>query len=399
MTKLDDGRHRPYRPKPFAVVYIALVVLGAGIAAAAYIGILWIESLPVLATSYDEKQAQARLEAVKVALTTVAGLAAVSGLYVAYRRQRVEESNSSREQDRVFTERFGAAAGLLASDNAAVRLAGVQSLARLADDSDRDRYTCLSALCSYLRLPVRLLDSPTSSDVEADTRSRTTQREQWHDIDEWDVRRNALKLLLERLDSDAIEPWDLRDAVLIEPDFSIGEIRAGLDARRAIVVGNAELPSRIFGSTTRFDGTLFDGTLTVIGPNSKVSFNESTIKRRFTFNASRSYPYEWGLMPTFERCKFMGGADILSDLERLFLWESELDDIVASNITLKLSGSAFFGDVALSSHAVDVAGADFTDVDELALTTYDGNVDLVPLTYDSTTRWPEGFSDGESDES
>lgn len=393
------GQHKPYAPKPFMLIYLALVIFGASIAFAAYLGILWTQSLPPLGSSFQEKESQARLEAIKVALTTVAGLAAASGLYVGYRRQRVEESNSSREQDRVFTERFGAAAALLGNENAAVRLAGVQSLARLADDSIRDRYTCLSALCSYLRLPVRLTED--ASDPPESHRSRSLRREQWLDPDEWDVRRNALRLLLDRLDSDAPEPWDLRDAVLIDPNFSIVSVREGIDARRAILLGAVTLTVDTFESLTLFEDCLFSSSLDVIGSNPDVRFTGSEVAGLFTFcmtHASLIYP--WGLMPVFERCSFRGGSRILTDLtnyisSRNFYTDTSLraTRLEASNVTLRLTDSSFFGSVLLSTHSLDVSGADFGEVDELEFITYEGSAELAPIEYDSKTHWPEGFDD------
>lgn len=404
-----DGLHRPYSPKPFPVIYVGLVVLGGILAAAAYVGILRIQSLSILGTVFDEKQAQARLEALKVALTTVAGLAAAAGLYVGYRKQRVEETNSSREQDRVFTERFSSAAALLASDNAAVRLAGVQAFARLADDSPRDRYTCLSALCSYLRLPVRLVESPDPSE-EVDPRRRVAHREQWLDPDEWDVRRTGLRLLLARLAIQTGHPWDLRDSVLIEPDFAEGLIAAGIDASRSALVGDIHIASAVFRDISQFNGCYFSGSLNVTGASAVLTFDESTVDGRFRFRLTADFARDpsWGLLPTFERCTFAGGGEFLADLSEFVaysdpsnrlqkaVWALFYDGLSpfprfdASTVTLKLLDSSFAGAVLLSSAAVDVRGADFSRVKSFQIAVYDASAEVAPLFWDATTRWPDG---------
>ena len=403
MKKRDASYHRPYTPKPFAAIYLILVLIGGVVASAAYLGILWIESLPPLSATFQEKESAARLEAVKVALTTVAGLAAASGLYVGYRRQRVEEWNSSREQDRVFTERFGAATSMLAHGSAAVRLAGVQSLARLADDSARDRYTCLSALCSYLRIPAELAEDLSAEDSSSDPesqRSRILRRDQWRDPDEWDVRRNALRLLSERLGADAPEPWDLREAVLIEPDLSIVRIKKGIDARRAILIGDVTLNASVFLSPTRFEECLFGSALDVVGTNSMLGFEGSKILGTFTFRMTDSlYAPTWGMMPLFERCIFLGDAQILTDLTS---YVSQLNfeanarpfrvgRVMASSVTVRLTGAIFSKKVSLSTHALDVSGANFGDVDEIEFVPYGGSAEMAPLEYNSETLWPNGF--------
>ena len=176
-------------------------------------------------------------------------MGAAAGLYVSYRKQKTDERNSVREQDKVFTERFGSASNMLSHESAIVRLAGLQALARLADDSERDRSTCLGALCSYLRRPVTVVDC--SSDSASDEfRERVVHKRNWTDPDEWDVRRNTLKLLLDRLSLEpvrfAVEPWDLREAVIIEPTFAGRTFSAAVDVRGAVFTGDVSLEDTRF---------------------------------------------------------------------------------------------------------------------------------------------------------
>lgn len=52
-----------------------------------------------------------------------------------------------------LARRYQEAASQLGQDKAAVRLAGVYAMARLADDWPEQRQTCIDVLCAYLRMP------------------------------------------------------------------------------------------------------------------------------------------------------------------------------------------------------------------------------------------------------
>src|SRR5260221_3314993 len=131
---------RPDRPQPCPAVYGALLVAGVVSAAGVYLLLLWL--IPGAKAN--------RLDVAKTALLVVGGSGAVAGLYVAYRKQRTDEANHIRDQDNLFTERYTQAVTQLGNTAAAVRLGGVYALARIADDSERDRPTCMEVLCAYL---------------------------------------------------------------------------------------------------------------------------------------------------------------------------------------------------------------------------------------------------------
>lgn len=222
-----------------------MLLVGAVVAGALYFGLAQMQGLAPAGGPFDAQVATARIELLKIALASTAGIAAVAGLYVSYRKQRNEEASTVREQDRIFTERFTSAAQLLESDKAAVRLAGLNAIARLADDSVRDRSTCLQTICSYLRLPLTI---PLTATVDAEGITqgveprRLGEREVWQEPDEWEVRRSALTLITNRLSMSATSDvrWsdsdvDLRDAVLIDPDFSDCLVGGELDASGALI--------------------------------------------------------------------------------------------------------------------------------------------------------------------
>ncbi len=64
-----------------------------------------------------------------------------------------------RAENDALAKRYQDAASQLGSPNAAVRLAGVHAMARLADDWQQEREACVSVLCAYMRIaPASMAD-------------------------------------------------------------------------------------------------------------------------------------------------------------------------------------------------------------------------------------------------
>ncbi|GAA1954759.1 pentapeptide repeat-containing protein [Catenulispora subtropica] len=237
---------------PFGVVYLALLGLGTVGALAVYL----------LLVAFVPGASGSRLDAMKTALLVVAGSGAGAGLYVQYRKQRTDEAksaldhaNSRRDQDKLFTERYTAAAAQLGNAAAAVRLAGVYALARIADDSERDRPTCLEVLCAYLRMPYDP-DDPKTEPAERQ------------------VRTTAQTAIAARLYPDHPGFWhdariDLAGAYLIDWNFvgfTVGEFKAdratfsgGAGFGRATFTGDAHFVGATFTLATYFGGGTFNG--------------------------------------------------------------------------------------------------------------------------------------------
>ena len=89
----------------------------------------------------------------QLVFASVAGAGALVALVMAYRRQRVAETATAYDRTRVLNERFTTIADQFGHDRPAVRLAGVNAMAGLADDWEENRQTCVDVLCAYLRLP------------------------------------------------------------------------------------------------------------------------------------------------------------------------------------------------------------------------------------------------------
>ncbi|MFF3918987.1 pentapeptide repeat-containing protein [Streptomyces sp. NPDC001852] len=199
--------------------HVAVVLVVAVAAVVVVLGLLWlvlgaprIRVIGVLgpADTYD---------AIKIALTVVAGSGGVVALVVAYRRQQLGETAEAREHDKTRTERFGAAAEQLAANQPAVRMAGASAMARLADEWLQERQMCIDVLCGYLRMP-HAPDPP--SDEEA---LRVWQCER-------EVRLTILRLIAAHLRDDSVQSWqgydlDFTGAVLDEADFRRARFTGG----------------------------------------------------------------------------------------------------------------------------------------------------------------------------
>ncbi|WP_405593916.1 hypothetical protein OG741_37460 [Streptomyces sp. NBC_01410] len=105
-----------------------------------------------------------------LAILTLAG-AVLAGVY-AYRKQRIAESDAHRADANQFADRYTTAAEQLGHDKAAVRLAGVYALARLADDWEEQRQVCIDVLCAYLRMPYQ--PDPDASGYKEGERATTS---------------------------------------------------------------------------------------------------------------------------------------------------------------------------------------------------------------------------------
>ena len=229
-------------------------------------------------------------ETLKTALLVIGGSGALAGLYVAYRKQRTDEANHLRDQDKLFTERYTAAVAQLGNDKAAVRLGGVYALARIADDSERDRPTCLRVLCAYMRMPY----DPDDPDTDPAER---------------EVRATAQTALAERLRrghpgfwSDAV--IDLTTARLIDLDFS-NTVIAEFTADRARFDGDARFGGARFDGDARFRGARFDGDAgfdwTTFAGGTR--FEKATFSRAALFVKATFSRYAW-----FDGATFAGGA-------------------------------------------------------------------------------------------
>ncbi|WP_189241198.1 pentapeptide repeat-containing protein [Actinomadura livida] len=159
-----------------------------------------------------------RLELSKLVFALVAGVGALGALVIAYRRQRAGEAAWGRVQAHV---EYGQGVEMLGHDKAAVRLGGLSSLGRLAQDHPDYRQTVTDVVCSYLRMP---FPAPQAGD------ERRSEQPDIAQDPELQVRLTAQRLLKRHLtttdlDGRPLTYWDgvhldLTGAQLIDFDFT-----------------------------------------------------------------------------------------------------------------------------------------------------------------------------------
>ncbi|MFD8562648.1 pentapeptide repeat-containing protein [Streptosporangium canum] len=135
-----------------------IVLVGAAVG-----GTLWwllvdpALTVPAPGPSGPSGAGTARGETLRTALAAGAGVGAAVTLMLAFRRQRHQEIATAHAThdatERRVTELYTKAAEQLGSDKAAVRLAGLYALERLAQDNPGHRQTIVNVICAYLRMP------------------------------------------------------------------------------------------------------------------------------------------------------------------------------------------------------------------------------------------------------
>jgi uncharacterized protein YjbI with pentapeptide repeats len=303
---------------PLALQAAAAVAVALAGAIGLYLLLAWLlgvdpRSDPARATA-DQQRLLAEL--VKIALGLAAGVGAAVALIIGYRRARVEEAGSHRDDRRLFSSRYQDAADLLGHDKAAVRLAGVYAMSRLADDWSEQRQQCIDVLCAYLRLPY----DPAGGDAG-----------------EREVRLTVVRLIGAHLQPSAPRPWhghdlDFTGAVFDGGDFSgavfLGSVRfnGAVFVGRAVDFTGAEFAdgiadftgarfaegivnfssTRFTGSTVRFTEAQFAGGSLHFARAHFVAGTVSFSGRPFVVDKSRDTTFS-GSHVNFSRANFAGG--------------------------------------------------------------------------------------------
>lgn len=162
-------------------------------------------------------------------------------------------SIAGRAESDSLSKRYQDAALQIGHDKAAVRLAGVVAMARLADDWTEQRQTCIDVLCAYLRMPS---DHETIQDSEGEKQVRVA----------------ILRLIGNHLDADAELDWC--DGYF---DFSYAELPTLTWTRPA------------FEKRPDFNHTRFAGPVSIAQPRFEqgVSFVFATFESSFQIRNAR----------------------------------------------------------------------------------------------------------------
>ncbi|WP_133306057.1 pentapeptide repeat-containing protein [Microbispora triticiradicis] len=412
---LDDPVPVPpaLRPPRAAAWWIVLAVLLVGAAAG---GTLWWLLADLAHQSAGQPvpgAGSARGEILRTALAAGAGVGAAITLALAFRRQNHQELHSfitARHAERVatatehdaaerrVTDLYTKAAEQLGHDRAAVRLAGLYALERLAQDNPLHRQTIVNVICAYLRMPYAAPESASARESErkaallaARRRYRAARlgalavpdhapRQETDREGELQVRLTAQRVLAEHLRDDRpLSTWDesppsprywegmrldLTGATLIDFELTRARFtgsfdgvtfsgRAGFDFvtfsgdagfDRVTFTGDADFARAIFSGEARFGGAAFSGEARFGG----VTFSRAARFDGVTFSGEARFG---GVMfsraARFDGAVFSGDASFSEDTwfdSAVFSEDAKFDGAV-------FSGAANFGGVAFSRGA------------------------------------------------
>ncbi|MCP3800561.1 pentapeptide repeat-containing protein [Allokutzneria sp. A3M-2-11 16] len=267
-------RDKPGRPS-YRVLSSTAIWVGAIVLTVVAAGSVWL----LLATFGSDPKSSFRLEIIKAAVTVVVGTGGATALLLAARRQRFVELDGT---ERRITDLQTKAADQLGSDKAAVRLAGLYALERLAQDNPSHRQTIVDVMCAYLRMPYT--PPPERPAALRSTASLRPRRPAWMrpqpisaDATTNDDRRqeHQVRLTAQRILAAHLEPdprkrggkptnpkfWpnidlDLTGATLLEFDLKHCRLRTGTFTS-ARFIGHAWFDGAAFTKDAWFDRTAF----------------------------------------------------------------------------------------------------------------------------------------------
>ncbi|TMR34586.1 pentapeptide repeat-containing protein [Actinomadura geliboluensis] len=281
-----------------------------------------------------------KLDAIKTGLTVGAGAGGIIALLIATRRQWLQERTHIHEREiaqltqydateRRVTELYASAAGQLGNEKAAVRLAGLYALERLAQNHEEYRQTIVSVLCAYLRM--RFPESAPAANPNS-----------WEEEEQ--VRLTAQDILTRHLryDQDEASPdfW---------PEISIFLNGAHLIDFRldGAKIATASFVNATFKGECRFSGTVFAGPVTFRGAafSGVTSFSKCRFESTASFGESRFQDVAAFRDVTFmERATFTGASFARSvtfsssDFKKL----AKFTSATFAN-SARFSGSVFYG--------------------------------------------------------
>ncbi len=210
------------------------------------------------------------MEAVRTGLAAGAGAGAAVGLLLAFRRQRHQEIATALGDydatERRITELYTKAADQLGSDKAAVRLAGLYALERLADNHVSHRQSIVEVICAYLRMPYEMPGEEAEPQVAHAAREERQVRLAAQRILNQHLCLTAAAAAVElplAVTSSKLRFWsgisiDLTDAALIDWNFHGCHVRRATFIRKRIL-GGAYFGDAVITEIAVFGGATFTG--------------------------------------------------------------------------------------------------------------------------------------------
>ncbi len=250
-----QGRYAP-RMLRFSVALLFSLVAAAALAAAVFLLLAYLRG--GVASFWPLRLSNKKLTSSDIydlTRSTIAAAALIAGVFAAvyaYRKQRVEEAASRRADSEHLSSRYQNAADQLGDDKAAVRLAGVYALARLADEWPEQRQTCIDVLCSYYRMYSEGQElAPGEREVRETILSSITAHLEYNGADSWrgygfNLQRayfDSDLYLLEGIGEDTF--FDVSDATFVDSKLVMEKRNDGIfgifTARRATFQGSTSV--------------------------------------------------------------------------------------------------------------------------------------------------------------
>ncbi|TFD48552.1 hypothetical protein E3T46_15060 [Cryobacterium sp. Hh11] len=316
-TSKDDGR--------YLWLWILLAVLGTmGVGAAIFFGFGLL--LPPATDPLTQEPASVFSSASvydlsRSTLTATGILVGAGAAVIAYRNQRLKESQHSIERgrhsierserslalQREYRTRYEVAAKQIGDNAAVVRLAGVFALGQLASDwPDRlARQSCVDVLCAYLRIPVRGRVA-----TVADATFVEGTMVMVEDEPDKEVRMSIQRLIINHFKRDGEDVhWgdvdiDLTGATLVNADFSGSIFPGRVKLDRVRFSGDATFQGAKFNKQVSFDEAVFTRN-SMFG---SVTFLEGASFRKVRFKGLNMASARFGAHSRFGGVEVDGGA-------------------------------------------------------------------------------------------
>ncbi len=305
VNERGTGRHarRMFKPLP-ALIAITIGAATLGWFLLAAFARLSGSDVPWLWPMIGDVPKDDLFDVVRSAATVAALVGGLYAILYAYRKQRVEEAAGHRADAEALSRRYQDAAEQLGHTAAAVRLAGAYALARLADEWDEERQSCVDVLSACLRMGPKMTDQRVSDG------EHSLYLPEDGDIQ---VRRTISGLISSRLGSNGYWSdcdFDLSGAYLVDFKIRDATIAGRFVINHATIVGKCEFARTTFNGGLDATELRIEGTLKLVdalpGPDKTISLTDSFIDENGTLDIVVGGPPEagtsWELWPRGIRC-------------------------------------------------------------------------------------------------
>jgi uncharacterized protein YjbI with pentapeptide repeats len=368
---------------------------------------------------------KARNDARTTLVQALAGLAVAGGLvvtYNTYRQNRQEQKDTRQDQDRTYErELYTKAVEQIAHEKAPVRLAGLYSLERLAEEQRPARRQIVAdIICAYLCMPFSptapaIKPEPEATEAPEVPASETERRTEGTDYtwkQERQVRLTAQHILSMHLRDDrarfkrSTDPpdprfwpgirlnlagatlidFDLRDGVLADADFHGATFTGDAVFGGATFTGDAVFGGATFNDNAVFGEAIFTGNAEFYGATftGNAEFGKATFTDAAWFDGATFTDAAWFDGATFSRVAWFGRATfsrVAGFRGTIFSDKAEFGR-ATFNDNAEFRGTTFTGNAGFR-------GTTFNDNAEFGRATFNSNAEFRGTTFNDNAGFRE----------